>query len=73
MQKGIITGCYEAEPRYFDNAQEALKHPSASWTLLKCESLSRKRFLGIRGCLTLSVWLGFEVHASLGHEALRAS
>jgi len=26
-KKGIITGCYEAEPRYFDNAQEALTHP----------------------------------------------
>jgi hypothetical protein len=40
-KKGIFIGCYEAEPRYFDNAQESSKHPIdyASWALLKCESL----------------------------------
>jgi len=24
-KKGIITGCYEAEPRYFDNAHKGVK------------------------------------------------
>lgn len=38
---GMITGCYEGEPRYFANLDEVFKHPkmmdSVRWLLLECQ------------------------------------
>ncbi len=40
-KQGLITGCYEGEPRYFANLDEVFKHPkmmdSVRWLLLECQ------------------------------------
>ena len=49
-KKGTITGCYEAEARYYKSVEEALLHPKimdyARWALFECQNRNLLTTLG---------------------------